>query len=111
MISLVCLGWMNKNNKIFANSNRQFEHNVDVTNSWLLSSDMTPAGQRSAVATPRPICPSRARVRRRHVSVLALLAAVAALRQHLPQIVDIGFGLVRRQIGFGDLLGLGETAL
>ncbi len=36
---------------------------------------------------------------------------VFAAREHLPQIGDIGGGLVGRQVGAGDGLGLRETAL
>ena len=41
----------------------------------------------------------------------ARFAQVFAVRQHLPQIGDIGGGFVRRQIGARDGLGLGEAAL
>ncbi len=45
------------------------------------------------------------------VGGVARLAQVFAVRQHLPQIGDIGGGFVGRQIGAGDVLGLGEAAL
>ena len=38
-------------------------------------------------------------------------SVVVAVREHLPQISDVGGGLVRRQIGAGDCLGFRETAL